>query len=365
VGKTTTWDWPSDTNLSLWDSYYQSYGYTRSGADANNAAIALWMHEGIFKHASVRKNSTIQNPHGFEWESKCGHLERVMHTRDALVGSSYGSIIYYYRPISGTVNYGINEENGISTRSSTAMQQSIFNLDLSNESRFTQSDLIRIAVLKDHIPANITATFDTKYLAWEKTWSKPEIAIYSNPYKYAESSEYKDLLMYCAKYGKSVWPLFIDKLAQTNIFVVNLLRDLTYGGNINFIDDITPPYDGVVSKPVPSLYSNLVDYTKKILTNEQDNIIKSIQVLFDLENEPFEVSVAMTNGQKKLLNIYSKVEGIANVKVYNFFGDLEHEANHNVLKNNQTVIDVSSFKKGVYVIQITVGSKTISQKISL
>ena len=100
------WRFPSPTNLASWDAEYLSWGYTRSGADANNAAIALWMKNNEFTHASVRKNSSIPKPHGFEWESKCGSLERVMHVRDA-VGpgvDGYGSIAYYYRPLSGTVN---------------------------------------------------------------------------------------------------------------------------------------------------------------------------------------------------------------------------------------------------------------------
>ena len=152
VGNTSTWDFPSATNLSLWDSYYLSYGYTRSGADASNGAIALWMYNGQFTVASVRKNSSIPLPHGFEWETKLGALERVMHVRDALNGNSFGSIVYYYRPVSGTVNYSmaVNEnENVISTRSQAVQQAIPIASNMNNESRFTQSDLNQIAALID------------------------------------------------------------------------------------------------------------------------------------------------------------------------------------------------------------------------
>jgi hypothetical protein len=74
-------NWRFYYNLNDWDNFYDTKGYTRTGADANNAAIALWMNGEAFTHASVRKNSTIPVPHGFEWESKstsqqCLKLER-------------------------------------------------------------------------------------------------------------------------------------------------------------------------------------------------------------------------------------------------------------------------------------------------
>lgn len=76
VGITTEWIFPSETNLESWDAFYNSYGYTRTGANADNAAIAVWKNGTSFTHGSVRKNSTINKPHGFDWESKCGSLEK-------------------------------------------------------------------------------------------------------------------------------------------------------------------------------------------------------------------------------------------------------------------------------------------------
>jgi len=358
VGKTDVKDWPSNTDTTAWNNYYESYGYTSSGATEDNAAIALWMNNGEFTHASVRKNSAIPNPHGFEWESKCGISERVMHTRDALNDGDYGNIAFYYRPVNGTVNSSPmnNTNNSISTRSLTV-----------SESQFSSSDLNQIASLKNQIPATVFSDFETYYLAWENTWSRPEIAIYSNPYKYAESSEYKNMLKYCVKYGKVIWPLLIDKLAQNqDIFILNLLKDLTYSGKSDFIDDITPSTPVEMGKPLPSLYSNLVDYCKELLEKESANIQKSIQDVSSEGKDALDVNITTSTNQEILLSLNSEKEGKAIVKIYNIHGKIEYKTSHIFSKGSQTVvINTSKLKKGTYVIHITMEDKTTSQTINI
>lgn len=359
--------WNFFDNLPSWDDFYQSYGYTRSGATADNAAIALWMNENDdgwgddgFTHASVRKNSTIPNPHGFEWESKLGPFERVMHTRDALNNDEedgYGCIAYYYRPINGTVNSPPvnNTDNTVSTRSLTV-----------SESRFSPSDLNQVAVLKGHIPVIVVSGFEEKYLVWINTWSRPEIAIHSNPYMYAKSSEYESLAQYCMKYGKAIWPLIIEKLAQGNIFVISLLKDVTYNGNPNFGIDIKPSVTVEVGKPYPSLYSILVDYCKGLLKKEDVNILKSIKDITVVEEETFELNVTTTNSGEILLSLHSEKDEKAVVSIYNVFGGLKYEAGYNFTKGSQTVvISTSNFEKGIYIVKITTGVKIKSQTISI
>ena len=348
-------NWRFYSTLSGWDDFYESYGYTRLGATVDNAAIALWMNGKNYTHASVRKNSTILNPHGFEWESKCGQLERVMHTRDALNCDTYGSIAYYYRPISGTVNSPPinNTDNSISTHSL-----------ISSESRFSPSELNQIATLKSYIPTLVASGFDEKYHAWVNTWSKPEIAIHSNPYMYAKSSEYENLVQYCMKYGKATWSLVFDKLAHGDIFVISLLKDLTYNGNSNFDIDIMPIIVEA-GKQYPSLYSILVDYCKRLLAKEEANILKSIMDISTAEEGSFEVSISV-NAQQILINLFSLKDEKASVTIYSVFGGLEFETRYNVSKGNQMlVINASNFKKGIYIMKITIDGESISQTISI
>jgi len=354
-------NWRFYYTLKDWDDFYGYYGYTRSEADSANAAIALWVTYwgSDFKHASVRKNSVITEPHGFEWESKIGDLERIMHTRDALdngIYGIYGNITYYYKPISGTVNSPpVNK---------TGNDQTVSRFS-SNESCFTAFELNKISELKDYIPAIVLLGFDTKYLAWRDTWRRPEIAIHSDPCEYSKSEEYNNLFNYCTKYGKSIWPLLFEKLENGDIFVISLLRDLTYSGNGTFVIDIMPSSTARIGKPFPSLYSILVDYCKKLLAKEQENILQSINDISAILKESFEVNITVSNSQEVLINLDSDKDTQINIKVYNVFGQLEYKVNYPVLKGNQTVlINASNLKKGIYVLQITKGDKLKSQIIS-
>lgn len=203
-------------------------------------------------------------------------------------------------------------------------------------------------------------------LRGKKTWSEPDIAVNSNPYKYAESKQYIELSTYCSKYGKAMYPLIINKLAEGDIFVLNLLRDLSYGGSQKFIDDITPEINTEIGKPVPSLYSNLVDYSKKLLLKEQDNILKSIQTISNEEGKDVMVSGLSVNNQTIAMDLYTKEVGTALIQFYNIFGGLEYEMEYKVQEGKQSLsIDVSGFESGIYIMQMTIGSKIILRKIKV
>ena len=164
-----------------------------------NESVGL-LQESSITHASVTKNANTTKPHGFEWESKCGALERVMHTRDALSGNSYGSIAYYYRPINA---------------SKTIIQTTPEVVD--SLPLHTLSTTLKASISL----ANI-ANFEEKYSAWKKTWDNPDIAIYSDPKKYTQSEKYSDLLQLCKDYGKASWPLFVEKLIDGDMLTINL-----------------------------------------------------------------------------------------------------------------------------------------------
>ena len=366
----------SISDLSLWDDFYANplndgYScYTRLGADSSNAAIALWVLNGQISHASVRKNSTIPKPHGFEWESKCGGYERIMHTRDA-VAPSYGAIFFYYKPCTGWINYSIpiygNQDN-ISNRSINK-QPLIFDRDKNNQFVFKQSDLDKIAALIDLIPEKITEVFQRKYLSWVKTWSRPEINIHSNPNFYAESYEYDDLVEFCLRYDKAIWPLVIDKFAHPvgmYILDVNLLRDLTYrrGIDVDIWGDIQRPYfkAGIWK----STYSCFVDYCCKLIADEYDNIMKTIQDITILENEEIETIFISVYNQNIFIKIQSEIAEFASIKLFNLNGSFVYDSSFLVTKGEQSfAIDASKLNKGIYIIEIINGGTTKTQRISI
>lgn len=264
VERTDYWEWPlsygsnyyNSNPLTAFDNLYSAYGYTRSGATADNAGIALWTLNGEYTHASVTKNANTTKPHGFAWESKCGALERVMHSRDALSGSSYGSITYYYRPIS---------------TAKSIVQVASENINL------TSINMLN-APLKATIPLAKVANFEKKYSAWKETWTNTQIAIYSDPKKYTQSKEYSELLELCENYGKASWPLFVEKLTNGDILAINLVEDLTFSENKNLMNEVKNSAISTKSAgtQLPSMYSNYVNYCTKLLDKSKTEIQSSI-----------------------------------------------------------------------------------------
>ena len=356
------------------DNFFGIYKYTRTGANATNGAIALWVstNTGAVLHSSVTKNSTIQNPHGFEWESKLGYNERVMHTRDALTDGPYGSIAYYYKPINGTINYSkpIDEneaDSSVSTRSSVA-QQSLLNQTIRTESRFTQSELNQISYLKSRIPEIVINEFYLKCSEWKKTWSRPEISIHSNSRKYAESVEYENLIKFSLKYGKALLPLVFELLENGESMTINLLEDLTFPENRQIYDDIkTDFYRKVdVRKTIPSTVSILIEYSKYLLSNEYETIFKMIETISIIEKNNLEPNVISITNQEIVFNLYSDKESTAILNIYNSYGTNEYNSIYNLSKGEQNiVINACKFMKGIYIIQITIGSNIYTKKINL
>ena len=356
-----TENWKYFNNINEADTFYTHYGYTREGANENNAAIALWMNGILYTHASVRKNSVIPNPHGFEWESKCGLGERVMHTRDALTNDLpyfkyYGHIEHYYRPISGSVNSPPvnNDGSGVAT-----------NYIKRSASKFTSTELNQISELMGLIPLEVILGFEEKYGKWINTFNRPEIAIHSNPYLYAKTSEYDDLVQFCKKYGRVSWPLIIDKLAQGNIFTISLLSDLTYVGEQQFDTHIKSNIKVLPNEHYPSTHSILVDYCKGLLSKEESNILKSIRDISAKEEGSF-IATIHFGDPDILINLNLVKEEKASIKIFNVFGGLEYEAGYNLSRGEQRIaINASNFKKGILIVQVTIRGESVSQTISI
>ena len=345
--------------LSMWDEYYFRYGYIplSTGENVENASIAIWgtingptiASWGIdtlvlFSHAGVRKNSkNPEQPHGFEWESKMSSQERIMHTKDALSGGVWGNIIRYYKP---------------------DPSKTIKSVILPPESTFSTSEMERVYTLKNLIPDGIVYVFEEKYHLWEKIWSKSELDMNIYPLRYTETTEYKNLLKYCMRYGKVIWPLLFDKLSPRDVFVINLLKDITCSDEQSFFEAIK--YVRKEGELFPTTHSVLVDYCKKLLAKEETNILNAIRNISAMEEGSFEANIS-TNAQDIQLNLYSAKDEKAGIKIYNVFGGLEYEENYGISKGNQTlVINASNLNKGIYIVKITIGSgESISQTISL
>lgn len=212
-----SYEWPPCMNSSYYiegdplgsfDRFYESRGYTRNGADENNAAIALWAKDDVFTHASVRNNDLSYYPHGYDWESKIGPMERIMHPRDALESNNYGIIEYYYKPL--------NPLNPLSSINDTLEPLVALDYDSS-----IISDYIR-----DNIEEEIVGRYDALYESWVERCQEPDVLIHSNPVFYKNSVEYELLFGFCSRMRRQVLPLVYEKVCEGDVLSMFLMEDL-------------------------------------------------------------------------------------------------------------------------------------------
>ena len=232
--------------------------------------------------------------------------------------------------------------------------------DWDKESYFTQADLNKIATLKGMLPEIVKAGFEIKYLEWEITWhGRLENAYNSISRHYAkESDEYDSLLMYSLKYGYAILPLIFEKIHEDDLRAKNLLEDLTFPENRHLYDDICSKAE--VGTLLRSVW---IAYLKILLEKDYDKMLKSIQDISIPEDEVLETNTILINSSNIMLLLYSENEEASFVKIYNSDGELEYESSVTVQGCTYVRFDISNLQEGIYVLQITVGSKTISLKI--
>ena len=237
-GDIYTWLWPNsdDQYLKWFDKLYNnetvesafgtykrvegSLKYTREDAKPENNVINLWgkrvLGDTIIAHASI-KNYSDGIPHGYDWESKCGSLQRIFHPKHALGGDKYGYVIVYYR---------IADNQTVSNRSSLRiMSEAIADGELIIENiTLTPDEEELLAEKINNIPTKKTDGFETLYGKW-KTYTD-EHGYESDMGKLRDCPEYTDLLSYINSTENGEL-LAYDKFVNGNLFAAILIRDLS------------------------------------------------------------------------------------------------------------------------------------------
>jgi hypothetical protein len=102
----------------------------------------------------------------------------------------------------------------------------ILGLTVKRNVSFNDAEKNKNSLLVNNLPASLKDEFTAKYSAWEKTWSDPKIAVFSNPREYAKSNEYGVLKDFCNNHGKDIWPLLFAKAQEQSSFIPLLLEDV-------------------------------------------------------------------------------------------------------------------------------------------
>jgi hypothetical protein len=219
---------------SSWDDYFGNNPsryvgattYTRNQAHAGNGEIALWSYNSNIadaSHSSVRLLAN-DNPHGYDWESKCGDYERIFHPRNALSGPNtthgfgYGSIIAYYRDANKTPDeisvYSASADPDDSERKNILALRSAkssspvptFTMAESIEKGLTviedvklDADQMDFITSKNSVKTRSASILQSLFNNWKEKIHSPVLSLVSNPYKFIETDEGKQLVEYAKK----------------------------------------------------------------------------------------------------------------------------------------------------------------------
>lgn len=195
LGITDRWIWPG-ASAADFDRLYGQYGYRR----ANNGPIAAWgQTQSQMTHGCISGSS-----HGPRWESKLGRLLRIQHGLSELEGAAYGKVQFFYDKSLAAVPPSSN-------RTATLM----------DELRLTDADQQALAAEINEIVPSLLKRFEKLYAAWQKTWSRADIALSSDPSAVRHSTEYLAL----AALGPQIIPLIVERLSKEDEFFALQLYD--------------------------------------------------------------------------------------------------------------------------------------------
>jgi FlgD Ig-like domain len=250
-GITTYWSWPGrfaqwaspDYNfLKYLDNFYGNtpkryvgaYTYTRSGATAENASLALWANPNLetgddfntdkYTHVSVTKPGN-DNPHGYDWESKPGGNNRFFHPKESLNNFSpkgYGSIVSYYKytgsnaaRIDGEI-FGMTLEESIN-KGLSVMDKVEFD---SNENTILTKKCL-------NLQSKLIDEFNYYLSNLDKISNDPSLFNSSSIRQiYGNTTQYKQLKEWSLKQGKSLYPLIIKTYSPKKPYTLLLIEDI-------------------------------------------------------------------------------------------------------------------------------------------
>ena len=113
------------------------------------------------------------------------------------------------------------------------------------------------------------------------------------------------------------------------------------------------------------VYSNMVDYSKKLLAQRSNDIRCAIQNIPVIDHSVSNITVTNSNGNI-VVKVNAEKETYITVNMYDAYGNLVYNTNLDFTGDEwSTVINASRFKKGTYVVHVMSNENKSSQKITI
>lgn len=283
-GVTSSFIWPPEwsstyscsgnaTLLDCFDNFYANspaarypgaWNYTRSGATSANNTIDLWKLGSTYTHASVRKPGN-SHPHGYDWESKPGHLARTLHPRNALNGNGYGAVSDYYKATGTYASFANGPQQAFSTdKEAVAAGVAVY-----ENAKLSTRAINKLSSLMADIDKASINQFTVLYEAWKKTWEQN--AIYSDPEMYRKNEAYAALDKFCKSNYNRVYLVF-DKYVNGDLYIGKILWEMTKGRYSKLLEEakndmLNNPVDEQGRYKIHGDIDNGIRYVEKILNS--------------------------------------------------------------------------------------------------
>lgn len=278
-GITSSWSWPSDpisswyvpnNQLAGFDNFYSNnpvrypgaWNLTRSGATAANAVVDLWKAGSYYQHGSVTKPGN-DHPHGYDWESKAGSLERQFHPRNALENANcYGFVTDHYRS-TGTFASKLASRPYETDADAVAAGIAVY-----ENAKLSAKGNEKLHSWLAKTDNELVKRFEGLYQDWKSTWAAN--AAKSDPFAYCNNHAFELLMGFCEKNNPAVLPLVFEKFTNGDHLTSKLLWELTRSRYAPLLDEakkdiLDNPYDEKGRFKIHGDHDNGVRYIEKIL----------------------------------------------------------------------------------------------------
>jgi len=344
-------------NLPMRSATATTYSRTPNG----DAEVSLW----TGGHAAVKLDGNLQ-PHGYDWESKCGGFARMFHPESAFQGSSYGSVLQYYYPVSSA-----------STYSTICFEEELsLGLTVFQDVRLSEDEIKHI----EDAHALKNNTYKERYkkllLDYINKVNSPDYSHISNPEILCNLQEYKELDAYCTKFMDDLYYQIIEDAfsdeALISEIVSSIFFNLTYDTNKMLMEEVKKTWenncytsDGAYIAPSP--IANRKNYIKKILRNQlyPNNKEKSSDVQELPDN--YDVFIVAPNPVNSSSFIKFTLSTDANVIIT--LTSVQNGSNMVIASGSykkgfyEIPFNGDKLSKGVYVCTLIVGNTKLSRKI--
>ena len=339
-------------SVEILDSVCSIYGYTRNGATESNCQIDLWATiengEWNCQHFSVRKKA---HPfaRSYDWESKLGGLERIMHPRNGLRGHKYGDIVAHYRKDNTLIGPVIND--------STIPRQ------FENVS-FTEGEdeIIRKGI--SQIPESYKNRFLQLYESCQKEGME-KLTLFIDVFQ--KTGGYKDLIRLC-KENALLQFLIFKKIDEGEVLAIQLMEDLVAMPNMTLFRKVQEESakrrqtkDGY--RIVRTLQANSMLFIKAYLAESMKLEYQVKDVLTYSNTDMFHVS---TSGRDISISFDLEHEAYVSAVIGNASGAfIKTIQNRKRYEAGNVVFKASVPTSGVYIVNVLINGRNYEKVLKI